>query len=122
MSETKPDRCPTCGNERHYRDELCRNTFHDAPKPETQADAERIRALETENASLLKRAKLLEDKWRQMEAYGFISPSVVLERIEAIRLERDALLKRAEAAEHLHDKCCKDKVGAFCVPPWRQGR
>jgi hypothetical protein len=62
-----------------------------------------IQRLRAENTALLKRADLLEDKWRQMEAYGFTSPAVTLDRIEALRSERDAALKRAEEAERERD-------------------
>jgi hypothetical protein len=52
-----------------------------------------------ENASLLKRAELLEDKWKQMEAYGFDSPKAVFDRIAALE-------KRAEAVER--ERCEHD--------------
>jgi hypothetical protein len=49
MTDPKPDRCPTCPSENKQNRwpgnyGPCYDPWHDAPKPETQADAERLRA------------------------------------------------------------------------------
>jgi len=89
---------------------------------------ERIATLETENASLLKRATEAEAENKKLIAVHVTDGvgSCHQRRIEDGK-KIAALLERAEAAERLHDEHCYTLVPYHpsdpeCVPPWRQGR
>ena len=131
--ETKPDRCPFCGSNIRWAvplppwiakdGTLCTDPWHDAPTPAPQDEAaewaqsghdaidhlqECIATLETENASLLKRATEAENSASAANARSLIK------RAEAAERERDE-------ARELYDEAINE---GFVVdtPPWRQGR
>ena len=58
------------------------------PLKHEDGTGERIAALERER-------DLLADKWRQMETYGFDSPSAVFARLQALERENEALREQA---------------------------